>query len=117
QTITIVDTVPPDITCPSGRVVECGTRWSFGAHNVTDVCDGTHVTVQILSTVTNQLCRRPYTATRTWRATDQCGNNASCSQTITVVDTTPPTLACNQNQTVECGTPFAFTPPTANDIC
>ncbi len=117
QTISTVDTMPPVITCANDRLLECGTPWNFGAPSANDVCDGTNVTITIVSTVTNQLCGRTLSATRIWRAADQCGNNASCSQTITLVDTTPPNLTCGPNQSLECGTPFAFSTPAANDIC
>ena len=35
-----------------------------------------------------------YTITRTWTATDNCGNTDVCVQIITVDDSTPPALIC-----------------------
>src|SRR5205823_4995966 len=44
-----------------------------------------------------------YNVTRTWKATDPCGNMNTCSQTISVVDTNAPTLVgVPPNATVEC---------------
>jgi hypothetical protein len=46
----------------------------------------------------------PQIITRVWSATDGCGNTASATQTITVVDTTPPVLVgVPENATIECG--------------
>ncbi len=36
----------------------------------------------------------PEIITRTWQGVDDCGYHDQCSQTVTVVDTTPPTLNC-----------------------
>ena len=34
QVVTVVDTTPPTIMCPSNRVVECGSTWEFGTPTV-----------------------------------------------------------------------------------
>src|SRR5205807_311454 len=59
---------------------------------VTTCCDPT-VNVSVVSTVTNGACLK--IITRTWQGTDNCGDTASCSQTVMVVDTTPPTVLCS----------------------
>jgi hypothetical protein len=46
-----------------------------------------------------------------------CGNTNTCTETVTVVDTKPPTLVCSTNKTVVCGTPWTFDPPLATDNC
>jgi len=49
-----------------------------------DTCG--NATITIVSTVTNFTghCGNTFDATRTWRATDGCGNFAECSQTVTL---------------------------------
>lgn len=98
QRVAVVDMVAPMILCASNKTVECRTQWSFDTPTVSDNCSNaavppTNITVTVLSTVTNGFC--PQTITRTWQATDGCGNSSQCSQTVTVVDTTPPLLDCN----------------------
>src|SRR6185503_4511397 len=68
-----------------------------------------------VSTVTNVTghCGTTFDATRTWAATDACGNSSTCSQKVTIVDTTAPVITCsNTNKTVEQGATCTFDAPT-----
>src|SRR5207245_9240378 len=102
-------------TRPSTEV-EQGAAWSFDAPTATDNSGSNTITV--VSTVTNLTghCGTTFDATRTWQATDACGNFAQCSQKVTIVDTTAPVITCsNTNKTVEQGTAWSFDAPTATD--
>ena len=86
------------LNCSSNKTVECGTQWGFNPPTWINACippAGTvsnGVVLTIVSTITNGTC--PQVITRTWMGMDDCGNHDQCSQTVTVVDTTPPTLSC-----------------------
>jgi len=71
---------------------------------------------------TNGTCTdHAYTITRTWKATDACGNeSATCDQIINVVDTTIPTVSCPPTATVQCdadSSPAATGSATGMDNC
>jgi hypothetical protein len=117
QSITVVDTTPPVIVCATNKTVECGSQWTFDPPQAWDGCCGTNVTVTVLNTLTNGNGPCSLFIRRTWQVTDCCTNTATCSQTITVVDTTPPVLTCATNKTVACGSQWNFDPPTAFDAC
>ena len=53
------------------------------------------VDVTVVSTVTNAGPGNSFTATRTWQAVDACSNNATCSQSVTVVGLPPPCSSTN----------------------
>ena len=116
QTITVRDTLPPQMTCPADRVVEVGLDWHFDWPTAFDACDGTNVAISVFDTVTNRFCGNTYSATRTWKATDRCQNSATCSQTVTIVDTQPPVITCSGPKTIEFGRAWDFDAPTASDI-
>src|SRR5207249_3491698 len=54
---------------------------------------------------------------RIWLATDCCGNTNICTQTVIVVDNTPPVINCGASKTVECGSTWSFDVPSAFDRC
>ncbi len=115
--LTAVDVTPPVVSYVADKVVESGVAWTFDEPTATDACDGTDVTITVSDTVTNSagFCFGTYQTTRTWRAMDAAGNSASCSQTVTVVDTTAPILQCQADKIVECGTVWNFEEPMASD--
>ena len=119
QTFTISDTTAPSISqAGANTTVQCPGTPSFTAPTATDNC-GT-ATVNIVSTVTTPgNCAGNYSVTRTWNAIDACGNaSAPVSQTITVQDTTAPTItAAGANATIDCTATPSFTAPTATDTC
>src|SRR4029078_2849344 len=117
QKVTIVDTTAPVITCSNtNKTVEQGAAWTFDAPTATDNSGSN--TITIVSTVTNVTghCGTTFDATRTWAATDACGNSSTCSQKVTIVDTTAPVITCSStNKTVEQGVAWTFDAPTATD--
>ena len=93
------DTTPPVITVPGNMIAEAtsprGAVVSFTA-SATDAVDGSvPVTCSSASGSTFPLGA----TTVTCLATDQAGNSANASFTVTVVDTTPPTINCPANIT------------------
>jgi hypothetical protein len=100
QTITVQDTTPPSITCPSAVTVQCdaGVPLSnFAGGTTSDNCDPSPVVTHVRDVAVGSC---PKTITRTYRATDACGNTNDCTQTITVHDTTPPSIICPTNRIV-----------------
>jgi hypothetical protein len=87
--IIVCDTTPPDITPPADVTVEQtnidGTPVDLGTPTVSDICDAdpditndAPVVFPLGETVV------------TWKAEDDSGNVATATQTVTIVDTTPP---------------------------
>jgi hypothetical protein len=119
QTITITDTTKPVITCPAAATVQCGGATApsaTGSATASDSCDPAPVVTY--SDSTSGTC--PKIISRTWKATDACGNSCTCVQTITVTDTTKPVITCPGNVTVQCGSstaPSATGTATASDSC
>src|SRR5262249_24972054 len=109
QTITVTDSTAPVITCPANKVVAWSGSTltnSTGVATATDNCDSNPLITYADSEAPGD-CPNTKDITRTWTATDSCGNAARCVQKITVGDTTPPILTCPPTATVACNTSTA----------
>ncbi|MEM7186193.1 MAG: HYR domain-containing protein [Bacteroidota bacterium] len=104
QIITVVDTTPPTITCPADVTVECGDSTDPADTGMPTGTDNCGTVTYTFSDARAPGCGLTEIITRTWTGTDECGNvSVTCDQIITVVDTTPPTITCPADVTVECG--------------
>src|ERR1051326_1638468 len=102
------------LTCAPDKTVECGTNWVFDPPVVTNVpgCScGTNYTLTIISTTTNSTAGSPCNqkAEQVWQLIDCGGSLVTCTQAVTVVDTTPPVVNCAPDMTVTCGSSWVFT--------
>ena len=101
QTITIIDTTAPELTIPSDYTAECSDAHPMDDASATDNCG--EVTIDVVETTIPGLCAGDYTITRTFTATDDCGNATSATQTITIIDTTAPVFtSIPADYTAEC---------------
>jgi hypothetical protein len=100
--ITVVDSEAPQVTCPANVTVnaasgQCDATVNPGTATATDQCAG--VTVAGARTDGGSLNGSYHVGATTivWTATDAAGNTSSCEQTVTVNDTTAPTITCPPN--------------------
>ena len=96
QIINVVDNSAPVITCPASLTIECDASnapAATGSATATDNCDNAPV-ISFADSITSSSCPDASTITRTWTATDACGNSADCNQTITTRDIVAPVITC-----------------------
>jgi HYR domain-containing protein/type IX secretion system substrate protein len=96
STVTVLDTIPPTITCPADITTDndagvCGATVNYSV-SVSDNC-GTTLT-QTGGLPSGSLFPVG-TTVNTWKVTDPSGNMDTCSFTVTVNDTEPPVLNCH----------------------
>ncbi len=118
QQITVADTAAPVLSPqPADFTVECNEVVPLPPTvTAMDNCD-TDVPVTYSEVRTDGSCPSNYELTRTWTATDDCGNSATHVQTITVQDTTPPVISCNAADAITPkDVPVSYT-ATATDNC
>src|SRR4029077_20049337 len=102
----------------SNATIECPATPSFTAPTASDAC-GTSTVQDLGATTTAGTCANNFTTAKSWKAVDACGNTSGIvTQTITVRDTTPPTISGQgSDATIECPATPSFTAPTASDAC
>jgi len=115
QTITIVDTTSPILTIPADYTAECSDAHPMDDASATDNCG--EVTIEVVETTIAGVCAGDYSITRAFTATDDCGNVASATQTITSVDTTAPSLIVPGNLSLSCLDSNDIGTPTSSDFC
>ncbi|WP_425075577.1 gliding motility-associated C-terminal domain-containing protein [Psychroserpens sp. S379A] len=106
QTITVEDTTAPTFTAPDNITIECdqdATDLTLTG-DVTDEADNCSSNLEATYTdsVADGNCANESIITRTWTLVDECGNETSLNQTITVEDTSAPTFTAPDNITIEC---------------
>jgi len=120
-TITVVDNIPPTITCPPNKTVNAdpgscsATGVVLGNPAASDNCTGLVVT-------NNGPATYPVGTTTVTHTANDGTNSVTCNQTVTVVDNQLPTITCPTNMMVNvdpgtCGARVIYTSPIASDNC
>lgn len=111
---TFITEIPVNITsfC-SVTIPEAPQIWAV------DNCSDAAFMATMNEEITPGVCSNSYTITRTWTATDLCGNAATASQTIQVSDNEAPVfdITVEEEITVNCGEIPAVPAITAFDAC
>ncbi len=120
-TITVNDTQPPLITCPANITAsndpnQCGAVVNYPAPTVSDNCP--MIGAPVCSPASGSFFPRG-TTTVTCTVADMSGNTATCSFTVRVNDTQPPSITCPADiYLATAGTSATATyTPTASDNC
>ena len=104
QTITVKDTTPPVLSgVPTDIAISCEAIPAPPIVTALDNCEGAidvdYFEEQIGSDIT---CLNNYVIVRSWTATDGCGNTATKTQNITLIDNIAPVINCPSNIEVQC---------------
>ena len=115
--VDVGDAVPPTADPLDAIQVQCIAdvpQPDPGIVSATDLCSAVTVTF-VGDQSDGETC--PEIITRTYRATDACGNAVDVTQAIRVWDTVPPTIVCPADQTFECSAIGDAGTATADDNC
>jgi hypothetical protein len=120
RTVTVVDTTPPQVTCPAPITVECTADRAAAASFTASAADTCVGPVPADCSPPSGSSFALGANADTCSASDGHGNTGSCGFTVTVVDTTPPEVSCPAPITVECtanaAAPVSFS-ASAADTC
>jgi len=120
--ITVSDDVAPNITSGPGQeeTISCPAEPEFDAPSAEDNCDAEPTIHQLDDIVVEGNCAGTYSVTRRWYFTDDCENSSdTVSQTINVIDNTPPQISVQPSgeATITCPSVPQFEAPSATDNC
>src|SRR5262249_10986093 len=114
--VTVNDTQNPSITPPPDASYQCASEVpgaSPAQATASDNCPGVGVSVSETNNGGAGSPASPLIITRKFKATDASTNSASATQTITVIDNTPPSISCPGNIVTDaiagtCAAPVTF---------
>lgn len=95
----IISAAPVISDLPSVSTIDCSATPSFEEATITND-NGSFTSLTFTDVETKGACEGSYSITRTWTATDACGNASTASQTINVEDKTGPTTTIAFDATV-----------------
>ena len=102
QTVEVIDETDPVILCGQDKKIECDDPVVWGDVIVSDNCTEVGNIAVTLEVDSSSTVGCVTTLTRTWRATDECGNWSECTQVITVEDKTAPVIEKLNDIDVQC---------------
>ena len=121
QTVGASDVTAPSFVeaLPESATVACDGIPEAAVLTATDACDDAPVVSFSETLSDDDDCASNYVLTRTWTATDACGNEVQHEQTLTVVDETAPewTSELPADTTVSCDAVPAPVSLEASDNC
>ena len=122
QVVTVNDDIAPTISVtPATLALTCADELTTPPTPVVDDnCDASEVVVDFSEVLSDNDGTNCFVITRTWVATDACGNMATATQVVTVTDDVAPTLVEAQpdDELVMCGSAIPAVPAlTFNDNC
>jgi len=125
QNITVADTVSPTFTVPDDIALDCNEdptdiTLTGGITDAADNCGLDNPEATYTDAVTDGDCEGATVISRSWTLSDNCGNETTLVQTITVQDTTAPVLVgeYDTNITLACGEDIPEVPTlTFEDNC
>ncbi|TRY66722.1 hypothetical protein TCAL_13779, partial [Tigriopus californicus] len=118
QTVSFEDrTAPVFGNIPTSINLSCDASMPQDLPIATDDCDS-EVTVTVSENRTDGSCVDSYSVVRVFTATDNCGNTATASQTVTVGDDSPPSFSSvPAATTINCQEIIPTEMPVATDNC
>ncbi len=123
QTVTVEDVAPPVFSfVPEAMVIDCSEDWPQPMDDPTlmataeDLCGTTAITWAD-DTLPGD-CPGSFILERTFTATDDCGNSATASTSITSEDVTPPAILNElMDEVIACGEELPVVAAVAVDDC
>jgi hypothetical protein len=100
--ICVLDSLDPGLMgVPGDVIVQCDAVPEPAMVTGADACDPM-VDVSFAEVRTDGNCPDNYVLIRSWTATDECFNDVTASQSVTVQDTLAPAITCPAHATREC---------------